>query len=66
MSSLGTTMRALIFNRYCKPDDYEILQLPVPEIKSPDDILIKVHAVSINPVDVKIASGAGKMMISTQ
>lgn len=59
-------MQALIFNRYCKPDEYEILQLPVPEIKSPDDILIKVHAVSINPVDVKMASGAAKIMVSTQ
>ncbi|TVY82449.1 Reticulon-4-interacting protein [Lachnellula suecica] len=53
-------MRSLAIEKYCKPQDYEILDLPVPEIKSADELLIKVHAGSINPVDVKVATGAMK------
>ena len=58
-------MCALAFNKYCKPDEYELLQLPVPEIKSPDEILIKVHAAAINLVDLKVASGAAKIVVDT-
>jgi len=56
------TMRSLAIEKYCKPGEYEILDLPLPKIAAPDQILIKVHAASINPVDVKIASGLAKMV----
>ena len=75
------TMHALALSKYCKPNEYEVATLPTPEISNPDEILIKVHAASVNPgmhfqcinsfrassnsmstVDVKMASGVGKLM----
>lgn len=61
-NGLPSTMKALAIEKYCKPDEYQILDLPVPKVTGPDDVLIKVHASSINPVDVKVASGIAKMI----
>lgn len=68
-------MKALAIKQYCTPGEYEILNLPRPEVTderaktSEDgddtalgDLVIRVHAASINPVDVKLASGAAKMI----
>ncbi|EON65854.1 hypothetical protein W97_05096 [Coniosporium apollinis CBS 100218] len=55
-------MRSLAIQRYCTPVDYDVLNVPQPQIEAPDDILIKVYAASINPVDVKVASGVAKMV----
>lgn len=55
-------MRAIALAKYCKPDEYEVATLPTPEITKPDEVLIKVHAASVNPVDVKLASGMMKAM----
>lgn len=54
-------MRSLAIPKYSSPDQYEIIDLPAPAITSPDHVQIKVHAASINPVDVKLASGLAKM-----
>jgi len=58
--SVSGTMRSLAIEKYCKPEAYDVMELLVPEIKAPDELLIKVHAASINPIDVKAASGALK------
>lgn len=55
-----TLMRSLAIESYCKPEAYQILKLPVPSCTKPDHVLIKVHAASINPVDVKVAAGSVK------
>ena len=47
-------MRALAVSRFCMPADYGIATLPVPEISKPDELLVRVHAASVNPVDVKM------------
>jgi len=57
----ATTMRSLAIEKYCKPDEYKILDLPIPKISAPDELLIKVHAASINPIDVKVADGQAKL-----
>jgi NADPH:quinone reductase-like Zn-dependent oxidoreductase len=59
---IPTTMRAIALLTYCKPDKYDIGTVPVLKIARPDEILIKVHAASINPVDVKMASGVAKII----
>jgi NADPH:quinone reductase-like Zn-dependent oxidoreductase len=58
--SLPLTMRSLATKNYGKPNTYEILDLPVPKIIEVDDILIKVSAASLNPIDVKLATGTFK------
>lgn len=59
---LPSSMKSLSIEKYCKPDEYQILDLSVPKISDPDDVLIKVNAAAINPIDVKIASGMAKMI----
>ena len=63
-SEIPSTMRAMALAAYGKPATYDLATLPTPTISKPDDVLIKVHAASINPVDVKMASGLGKMMVT--
>lgn len=50
-------MRALVLPRYCKPSEYDVATVPTPQISKPDELLIKVHAASVNPIDVKMAAG---------
>ncbi|KAJ2961974.1 hypothetical protein NQ176_g10969 [Zarea fungicola] len=57
-------MQAITIPKHSKPDGYELTSVPKPAIISPDEILIKVHAASINPVDVKKADGAFKMALT--
>ena len=56
-------MLSLAINSYTTPLNYELLDLPTPELSSPTDVLVKVHAASINPGDVKTAAGATRVMM---
>ena len=56
-------MRGLVTLKWAEPKDFTIAHdLAVPKITNPDDVLIKVAAASINPIDVKLASGVAKML----
>jgi NADPH:quinone reductase-like Zn-dependent oxidoreductase len=61
-ANVPSSMRAIALAKYVKPTEYEVATLPTPQISKPDEVLIKVHAASINPVDVKIAGGMTKAM----
>ncbi|KAN0122284.1 GroES-like protein [Hyaloscypha variabilis] len=61
-SEIPTTMRAIALTKFCNPAEYNLGTLPVPKITRPDELLIRVRAASVNPVDVKLASSIGKMM----
>ena len=52
-----TQMQSLHITNYTKPAGYQIGPLPKPTISTPHDVLIQVHAASINPIDVKVAAG---------
>ncbi|KAK9494403.1 chaperonin 10-like protein [Lipomyces doorenjongii] len=52
-----STIKAVTFNKYTKPDGFVLADLPKPTIERPEDVLIKVYAASINPVDVKRGNG---------
>jgi NADPH:quinone reductase-like Zn-dependent oxidoreductase len=57
-------MQSYHLNNYSTPQGYELGQQPRPEIENVEEVLIKVHAASVNPIDVKMASGAAKMVVS--
>lgn len=56
-------MFSVAIDSYVEPSKYEIKQQPKPTIEKPLDVLIKVHASSINPIDVKRASGVMKPIV---
>lgn len=61
--SIPEKMKGLVTLQWGQPKGYTIVDnLTVPQIQKPDDVLIKVAAASINPVDVKLASGLAKMV----
>jgi NADPH:quinone reductase-like Zn-dependent oxidoreductase len=53
--------RTLAIQAYGPPSTYEVLELPKPVITEPTQVLIRVAAASVNPHDVKHASGMAKM-----
>ena len=53
-------MKALAIRRYKAP--MEMMELPVPR-PGPGDLLVRVRAASVNPVDYKIRDGGVKVMI---
>jgi NADPH:quinone reductase-like Zn-dependent oxidoreductase len=56
-------MLSINIPEHTTPDKYELSEVPAPKIDSPKDILIKTHAASINPIDVKKASGVSKLAL---
>lgn len=52
-------MRALTFTRYAKRDNISFADIARPTPK-PDEILVQVHAVGLNPVDLMIPKGTFK------
>lgn len=55
-------MKAFIIDRYGKKEAGRITEMPEPEVGD-DDVLIKIHAASINPLDAKIKSGEFKLIL---
>ncbi len=56
-------MRSLVAPKYCDPSQYEVVDTPVPTIKEPNDVLIKVHAAAMNTGDTQFASGIFKIVV---
>jgi NADPH:quinone reductase-like Zn-dependent oxidoreductase len=50
-------MKALVYDRYGPPDVVKLQKLPEPEVR-PNDILVRVHASSVNTGDWRIRAGA--------
>lgn len=55
-------MKAIVFDRYGGPEVLELREMPQPALRA-NDVLIEVHAASVNPVDWKIRSGLLKEMV---
>ena len=66
MTTLPESMQAIALQKYSQPSAYENINVATPSISSPDEILIKVHAASVNPVDVKFAAGMIKALSKAQ
>src|SRR5437660_17493 len=58
-------MKALVFKRYGGLDQVVFADIPQPALK-PDEILVQVHAVGLNPIDTMIPKGTFKPMLKFQ
>jgi NADPH:quinone reductase-like Zn-dependent oxidoreductase len=58
-------MKSLAVDVFKPPADFTILELATPQITSPDHVLIKVLAASLNPTDIALANGAFKRAVNT-
>lgn len=58
-------MKALILKRYGRPDQVQFADIPRPALK-PDEILVRVHAVGLNPIDTAIPKGRFKSILRFQ
>ncbi|KAK8104156.1 uncharacterized protein PG998_011189 [Apiospora kogelbergensis] len=57
-------MRALGARMYTDMSGLEILEVPVPEIKDPDQMLIKMHVATFATGDAIVITGQAKLMMS--
>ena len=55
-------MRALGVRTFGKPDTYEILCVPIPEILGGDDIIVKIKAIRLNTGDGFRAAGYSRIV----
>ena len=58
-------MKALIFKKYGKSNVIHFADVPRPSLK-PDEILVRVHAVGLNPIDAMIPKGTFKSILRFQ
>lgn len=58
-------MKAFILKRYGKSNQFEFADIQRPTIK-PNEMLVQVRAVGLNPIDCMIAKGAFKPIIKLQ
>ena len=58
-------MRALTFKRYGKSPEIGFADVPRPTLKA-DELLVQVHAASVNPVDNMILAGVFKPILQFQ
>lgn len=60
MDELPKSMEALAVSEYGQPSTYQKISLDTPSLAKPHDVIIRVHASSVNPIDVKFAAGMAK------
>jgi len=54
-------MKAIVFREYGGNDVIEIQDVPKPSPR-PDEVLIRVHAAGVNPIDWKVREGQAKIL----
>ena len=57
MSSDKVTMRAIAVTKYGDVNNLENIEVPKPSNPEGHDILVKIKACSVNPVDTKVCAG---------
>ena len=55
-------MKAFIVDRYGNNDGVRAGEMPDPEVRD-DDVLVQIHAASVNPLDLKIRGGNLKLIL---
>ncbi len=59
-------MKAIQYKAFGNSDVIESVEIPIPEIKNENDVLIRIKAASVNPLDVKIRLGYMQKMRPVQ
>ncbi|OIN58281.1 NADP-dependent oxidoreductase [Arsenicibacter rosenii] len=59
-------MKAIQYNDFGSSDVLVLNEIPQPELKTADDVLIQVKAASVNPLDIKIRMGYMQQMRPVQ
>jgi len=59
---MSESMQAFHITQYGLPNTWILGSLPKPTVTKPDQVQIRVHAASINPIDIMGAKGAMKML----
>ena len=62
--SARNTMEAWYINEYGSNDVLQHGRLPVPSLRTPTDILVRVHSASVNPIDYRMRSGYGESLLN--
>lgn len=57
---MASEMLSINATSFTDPSKYQLSTLPRPVVSEPTDVVIQVHAASVNPIDVKKASGVFK------
>ena len=60
---MAAEMLSVTAPTYTDPSRYELSTVLRPTVTDKTDVVIRVHAASVNPVDVKKASGVFKMAL---
>lgn len=55
-------MKAFIVERYGKKNGIRMAQMPEPVLRE-DDVLVEIHAASVNPLDSKLRTGEFKLFL---
>jgi NADPH:quinone reductase-like Zn-dependent oxidoreductase len=55
-------MKAFAINRYSKEGTLQLVDLPQPVMKE-NEVLVEIHAASVNQLDVKISTGEFKLLL---
>jgi NADPH:quinone reductase-like Zn-dependent oxidoreductase len=55
-------MKAFAIDRYGSNDNVRAVHVPDPQLRD-DDVLVEIHAASINPLDAKIRDGKVKLIL---
>jgi NADPH:quinone reductase-like Zn-dependent oxidoreductase len=59
-------MKAIQYKAFGGSAMIELVEIPTPEIKNENDVLIQVKAASVNPLDMKIRMGYMQKMRPVQ
>ena len=58
------TMEAWYINEYGSNDVLELGRQPLPCLRKPTDVLVRIHAASVNPIDYRMRRGYGETLLN--
>lgn len=62
--SVDHSMEAWSINEYGSNNVLNLSRQPLPKLRRPSDILVRVHAASVNPIDLRMRSGYGQTLLN--